>query len=169
MGSYTANSAIPTNLLCQDPSCPIANEAHHMGGYQTNPYDRAQRNQAEPPKAIIIALSNIEWHGEDNVSLDDLKLMEKWNAVHGGWMNVPVKKQKEQKGRGKKPERNWQAAMQNGPKPMVIGSGKKTESTSPVQAMAGKPNFVPDTEKENSVRNTPSSSKGKKIAWDEDV
>lgn len=170
MESYATNQAIPTDLLCQDSACPIANEGHHMGGYQTNPYDRKQRNQAEPPKAIIIAMSNIDWHGEDNVSMHDLKLMDRWNAVHGGWTNVPVKQQKVRKGRGKEPERNWQAAMQNRPKPMVIGSGKKTGGTSPVQKpVAAKPDVVTSTKKETLVRNALPSSGDKNIAWDEDV
>ncbi|KAI4171558.1 MAG: hypothetical protein LQ343_004150 [Gyalolechia ehrenbergii] len=170
MDSRATTQLIPTHLLCQEPGCPIKDDAHPVGGYQTNPYDRKQRDLPEPPKAIITAMSKIDWHGAENVAAKDLELMERWNEVHGGWMNVPVKKQSPRKGRGKTPERNWQAARQNGPKPMIIGSGRKMGSLSPVQKpVASMPKVVANTEKEMSFGNALSSSGDKKIAWDEDV
>ncbi|KAI4133699.1 MAG: hypothetical protein LQ338_000028 [Usnochroma carphineum] len=80
-----------------------------------------------PPKAITFAIAGVNFCDEEIAkTVPEFELLNKFNAVHGGWFNVvPSKKQSARKTRGKKPERNWQAARQNGPRPLVIGKGKK--------------------------------------------
>lgn len=80
-----------------------------------------------PPKAIALAIADIKYFQGDDCA-DEIELVQKFDAVHAGWDKVaPVKRQPTRNGRSKRPERNWQAARQNGPKPLVIGKGPKVE------------------------------------------
>ncbi|KAL8961882.1 MAG: hypothetical protein Q9193_001624 [Seirophora villosa] len=128
-------TSIPASDLCHDVACPIK-APHAAGGYRSNVNDPKQAHLPAPPRPITLALAAVNFrHDEKTIeNLAATELLAKFDLVHAGWATVPVKKQPARKGRGKRPEWNWQAARQNGPKPLVIGKGKKVEAAAKVVA-----------------------------------
>lgn len=88
-------------------------------------------------------------------------------------MSAAKKQPARKAGRGKKVY-NWQAARQNGPKPLIIGKGKKVETSEPAKP-AGK--AVEKATSKDSVVSTPATSvaddalstKSEKTDWAEDA
>ncbi|KAL8652647.1 MAG: hypothetical protein Q9210_002557 [Variospora velana] len=170
------STSIPASDLCHDVACPIK-ALHAAGGYRSTHNDPKQAHLPAPPRAISLALAAII------KGLDETELLAKFDVVHGGWATIPVKKQAARKGRSKRPEQNWQAAKQSGPRLFVIGKGKKAEATAisvapeqaPVRGLAEKTSCAktiataaPASTSATSVTDD-SRSGGVKIDWAEDA
>ncbi|KAI4201496.1 MAG: hypothetical protein LQ348_001633 [Seirophora lacunosa] len=177
-------TSIPASDLCHDVACPIK-APHAAGGYRSNVNDPKQAHLPAPPRAITLALAAVNFRHDEKITQDlaATELLAKFDVVHAGWATVPVKKQPARKGRGKRPEWNWQAARQNGPKPLVIGKGKKVEAAAEVVAprqapVGGNAGRTPNAKTISTAApaSTPatnvaddSSVGGVKIAWAEDA
>ncbi|KAI4146613.1 MAG: hypothetical protein LQ341_002036 [Variospora aurantia] len=96
---------IPASDLCHDVACPSTPLVPSAGSGQSLP----RRGDYQTP--------------------DETELLANFDVVHGGWATIPVKKQAARKSCSKRPEQNWQAAKQAGPRLLIIGKGKKAEAT----------------------------------------
>lgn len=172
-------SFYPTSYtLCGNSACPL--EAFHEAGpYRMDPTDESQSNLPTPPREVLEAMASVEkYPSEADIHHNywHVTLLERFEEIHGGWATVgSAKKQKPAARKGKaRKEYNWQAARQNGPKPLIIGKGKKVEAV--------KQTAKPVADAENGVSlsgtvSTPATSvaddalslKSEKIDWAEDA
>lgn len=135
---------VPTHLRCNDPACPSKN-VHHAGPYRADPRVPDQADMPFAPRDVYLTMDSVEYMGEPTLLPGETEIpdyvielhasrtefLKKFDEVHS-WIPVQagkgVGKKGQGKGRkGKKVEKNWQAKMQNGPKPLMIGSRKKVE------------------------------------------
>ncbi|KAL8720700.1 MAG: hypothetical protein Q9181_007861 [Wetmoreana brouardii] len=189
---------VPAPLRCHDASCPIE-EVHHAGPCRMDPRVPDQAHLPLAPWKIYGTLDLIEFLGEPFAlpGEDEIpdyaiesrahlnKLVKDFDEVHS-WSPAPAKKGASRKGngmagKGKKPERNWQAAMQNGPKPLIIGAGKKVKAEQqptgkePMLAQQKPAAKVAESSSGASVYSEPSDTtdtlniRDAKLVWDEDV
>ncbi|KAI4171810.1 MAG: hypothetical protein LQ346_008701 [Caloplaca aetnensis] len=164
--------------LCGNSACPL--EAFHRSGpYRMDLTDDSQSHLPAPPREVVEALASVKKFPSENDIRHNfwhVTLLERFEEIHNGWVSVGSanKQPAGRKSKGKKVH-NWQAARQNGPKPLIIGKGKEAEvkGTAKPVAEAGK-----GGEKASStLTSTPASSivedvlspKGKKLDWAEDA
>ncbi|KAL8748682.1 MAG: hypothetical protein Q9184_007148 [Pyrenodesmia sp. 2 TL-2023] len=162
-----------TYTLCGNSACPL--EAFHEAGpYRMDPTDDTQADLPAPPREVLEALASVEKHPSENDIRHNywhVTLLERFEEIHGGWATVPAKKRESTARKGKaRKEYNWQAAKQNGPKPLLIGRGKPVE----VKKLAA---LVSESSKGHSAVSTPATSvtadnssvNGEKLDWAEDA
>ncbi|KAL8920342.1 MAG: hypothetical protein Q9208_006313 [Pyrenodesmia sp. 3 TL-2023] len=165
-----------TYTLCGNSACPL--EAFHGAGpYRMDPTDDAQANLPTPPREVLEALASIEKHpSESDIHHNfwHVTLLERFEEIHGGWTTVSgAKKQPaRRKGKGKKVY-NWQAARQNGPKPLIIGKGKPVQVKTPAkpvgEAAKGAPEGSTVSTPATSVAEDALSTRSEKTDWAEDA
>ena len=117
----------PVQSRCTDKRCPIKHH-HSAGQVRKHPGDKNKLPLA--PWAIYSALDRIDYFksvGQEakDVCPEEAELLRKFDAVHAerGFVAPTVLKAGSRK--GKKPEPNWQAKTQSGPKPTIISSAIK--------------------------------------------
>ncbi|KAL8699946.1 MAG: hypothetical protein Q9201_005714 [Fulgogasparrea decipioides] len=183
---------VPASLRCHDASCPIE-EIHHAGPCRMDPRVPDQAHLPLAPWKVYGTLDLLEFLGEpfalpEENEIPDYalesrarlnKLIKDFDEVHS-WSPAPARKGASRNGtgiarKGKKPERNWQAAVQNGPKALIIGSGKKAVAKQqptrkePELARPEPAAKFAESSSGMSVYSEPSDTTNTKLVWHEDV
>ncbi|KAL8895993.1 MAG: hypothetical protein Q9207_007922 [Kuettlingeria erythrocarpa] len=164
--------------FCGDSACPL--EAFHGAGpYCMDRTDKSQAHLRNPPREVVEAMASLAEHpSEDDIHHNywHATLLERFEEIYNGWSIASATKKQPsagRKGKGKKVY-NWQAARQNGPKPLIIGKGKKVvvKDKKPIAATGERVEKTSTT-----LASTPAASvaedaltpEGKKLDWAADV